>query len=155
MAWWAEPTWAAMRAGKDCPMCADAHLPANPHSTLITTMSTTFVRLAVNQTKPGYCIVVFNRHAPELHDLQPGELAAFWSDVAAVGLAVSTIFQPVKIDNLVMGHRCPHLHCHVYPQYRYDDPLALVDISAGFKQLTPAEQHQRAALIRTALPAHR
>jgi diadenosine tetraphosphate (Ap4A) HIT family hydrolase len=151
MGWWTESEWAAMRTGRDCPMCVDAHLPDNPHSTLITTTRTSFVRLAINQSKPGYCIVVLRQHICELHELGPVELAGFWEDVAAVGRAISSLFTPVKIDNLVMGHRCPHLHCHVYPQYREDDPFGPVDISAGLVRLTAARQDQRASLIRTSL----
>ena len=80
--------------------------------------------------------------------MDPVSLAGFWSDVAVVGRAVSEVFDPVKIDNLVMGHRCPHVHCHVYPQYATDDPSGLVDISAGQVRLGDAERRRRVAEIR-------
>ena len=47
-------------------------------------------------------MVISKRHAAELHDLGPDELCGFWSDVAAVGRALTALFRPVKIDNLVM-----------------------------------------------------
>lgn len=37
----------------------------------------------------------------------------------------------MKIDYLVMGHRMPHLHCHLLPQHADDDPLRNPDISDG------------------------
>jgi diadenosine tetraphosphate (Ap4A) HIT family hydrolase len=96
-------------------------------------------------------VVILKRHACELHELGPAELSAFWSDVASVGRAVTDLFHPVKLDNLVMGHRCPHLHAHVYPQYRDDDPFALLDISAGSTRLSDSQQRDRVNAMRGAL----
>ena len=78
-----------MTAGLDCPMCADAHLPANEHSALIAELPGGYARLARNQTRPGYSVVILKSHAVELHDLTPDELSRFWTDVAAVGRAVT------------------------------------------------------------------
>lgn len=47
------------------------------------------------------------------------------------GHAVAAVFEPRKIDYLVMGHRMPHLHCHVLPQHSADDPTRNADISDG------------------------
>jgi hypothetical protein len=82
---------------------------------------------------PGICGAdsQAKRHATELHDLSPDELGRFWRDVAAVGRTVTALFAPVKLDSLVMGHMCPHVHCHVYPQYRSDDPYALINVQDG------------------------
>jgi diadenosine tetraphosphate (Ap4A) HIT family hydrolase len=151
MAWWPRDKWVEMRSGTDCPMCADAHLPSNPASDLITKLSTSYARLARNQTAAGYCVVILNRHAAELHELEAGELAGFWSDVARVGAAIHAEFSPVKLDYLVMGHRAPHIHCHVYPQYEDDDPFLNVDISRGESILGGAEQEDRLRALRNRL----
>ena len=44
---------------------------------------------------------------------------------ADVGRSITEVLGPTKLDYLVMGHLCPHVHCHVYPQYEDDDPHAL------------------------------
>jgi diadenosine tetraphosphate (Ap4A) HIT family hydrolase len=75
--------------------------------------------------------VIAKRHAVEWHDLDAEELRLFCADVAASGQTITERFGPVKLDNLVMGHLCPHVHCHIYPQYSTDDPYALVDVQAG------------------------
>lgn len=137
--WWPQNTWRAMRAGVDCPMCADAHLPSNPFGVFVAELSASYVRLQRNQTRPGYCAVIAKDHVPEVHDFDDATLIAFWRDAAAVGRAIEQLFSPVKLDNLVMGHRCPHVHCHLYPQYSSDDPYRLVDIGDGDRFLSDAE----------------
>lgn len=153
MAWWAAKTWHEMTSGIDCPMCADAHLPNNDHSDLVVERGHSYVRLHRNQSQAGYCVVIAKTHVVELHDMEPATLAGFWSDVAAVGRAVTKVFRPVKIDNLVMGHRCPHVHCHVYPQYENDDPFKNVDISAGQVRLDHDERARRIGCLRQQLVA--
>lgn len=57
----------------------------------------------------------------------------------------------MKLDYLVMGHRCPHLHCHVYPQYEDCDPYGLVDITAGQVRLSGEELSERISDLRECL----
>jgi len=148
MVWWPPATWAKMRSGEDCPMCADAHMPANDHSDLVLELRASYARLHRNQTHPGYTVVILKRHVCELHDLTPAALAAFWADVAWVGATVTDLFHPVKLDNLVLGHSCPHLHCHVFPQYQDGDPAAPVDVGEGAVRLSITAQQERVALLR-------
>ena len=139
MTWWPREQWKVMVDGIDCPMCADAHLSTNPHGELIAELPGSYARLAINQTKAGYTVVVAKRHAPELFVLSALELQLFWTDVSAVAHAVATLFSPVKIDYLVMGHLCPHVHCHVYPQYENDDPNGLLNPKDGNVRLNANE----------------
>jgi diadenosine tetraphosphate (Ap4A) HIT family hydrolase len=143
--------WAGMVEGASCPICADAALETNPHSDLITETPTSWIRLSRNQTQAGYSVVVLKRHAAELCDLTPGELTGFWSDVAAVSRVVLQLFHPVKLDSLVMGHLCPHVHCHIYPQYERDDPHALINIRHGDVRLEPRAQRARVGAMRRLL----
>lgn len=129
-------------------MCADAHLPANAVSDLVAGSRWSYIRLHRNQTKAGYTIVISKRHVPELHDLSERELCGFWNDVAAVGRTVTTMFRPVKLANLSMGFRTPHVHCHVYPQYEDDDPYRLIDVTEGSVRLDEAEWVERVATMR-------
>jgi diadenosine tetraphosphate (Ap4A) HIT family hydrolase len=154
MPWWPEQEWARMQSGAGCPMCADAHLPTNEHGDLIAELPGSYARLSRNQSRSGYTVVIAKRHAVELHDLSADELRVFWTDVAAVGRAISVLFSPVKLDNLVMGHLCPHVHCHVYPQYATDDPRALVNVQAGSVRLDDVEWKARLASMREHLMTH-
>ena len=61
------------------------------------------------------------------------------------------LFCPVKLDLLMMGHLCPHLHCHVYPQYQHDDPRRLVDIQEGDVGLSQPDARARVTQIRLQL----
>lgn len=151
MGWWPEERWERMRRGVDCPMCADGHLPSNVHGNLLTELPGSYARLVRNQTHPGYCVVIAKRHVPELHDLSPVELSDFWTDVATVGRAVKEVFHPAKLDNLVMGHLCPHVHCHVYPMGQTDDPHALIDIQQGDTVLEGPEWDERVAIMTVAV----
>lgn len=104
--WWPEDQWQRMWRGDGCSMCADAGLPRNEFSDLIAETTTSFVRLSRNQTQAGYSVVIAKRHVPELHHLTPDEREGFWSDVSAVGEAISTLFRPVKLAQLAMGFGC-------------------------------------------------
>jgi diadenosine tetraphosphate (Ap4A) HIT family hydrolase len=136
-----------MKRGDACEMCADAHLPSNPFSDLITETPWSYVRLHRNQTQAGYSVIIAKRHAPELHDLTEQEVCGFWNDVAAVGRVIADLFKPVKLANLSMGFRMPHFHCHVYPQYDGDDPYRLIDVTEGAVRLEQAAWAERLAAM--------
>lgn len=154
MGWWPAEDWARMVAGDGCPMCADGHRPRHAHGELIAELPGSYARLATNQTHAGYTVVIAKRHAAELHDLTAEELRLFFADVAAVGRTLAALFQPVKIDSFVYGHLCPHVHCHVYPQYAHDDPHAPVDPQAGDVRLDEEAWAERVAAMRAHLDAH-
>lgn len=112
-------------------MCADAYLPTNEHSALVGMTETSYVRLARNQEHPGYCLVILRAHVTDMAELTPADLSAFWADVQHAARAIDRVFQPKKLDYLVMGHRMPHLHCHLLPQHATDDPRRNVNIADG------------------------
>lgn len=151
MPWWPPEQWESMVAGVDCAMCADAHVPVNPHGELIAELPGSYARLCRNQTKAGYTAVIAKRHAAELFALDADELRLFWADVAEVARAVFHLFAPVKIDYLVMGHLCPHVHCHVYPQYRDDDPHGLLNPQDGDIRLSEPAWAERVRRMRDEL----
>lgn len=132
-----------MLRGEDCSMCRDGGLPTNPFSDLFAETPWSYVRLCVNQSQPGYCVVISKRHVPELHHLSSPERNGFIDDVAATGSVITELFNPVKLATLLMGFRMPHLHCHVYPQYRHDDPFALIDLQRGDVRLSEIEWTHR------------
>lgn len=122
---------------------------------LVTELPSTYVRLVRNQTQAGYCVVILKQHVAEMHHLEPFQLSAFWADIAITSRALSHLFSPVKLDHLSMGHQCPHLHCHIYPQYRYNDPFQNIDISAGDVSPTAEILQRRADAIAARITALR
>lgn len=153
MAWWPEEQWRRMWDGEDCGMCAGAPLATNPFGDLILETDWSYVRLSINQTQAGYSVVIAKRHAPELHHLTPDERCGFWNDVATMGEVIYELFSPVKLANLSMGFRMPHVHCHVLPQYQRDDPFSLLNPQDGDLRLPEAEWAERVQAVRAAFVA--
>ncbi len=137
--------------GIDCAMCADAHLPSNLHSELIAELPGSYERLASNQTKAGYAAFIAKRHAAELLTCRLRSCGCSGFDLSTVAQTVSTLFAPMKIDYLVMGHLCPHVHCHVYPQYENDDPHGLLNPKDGDVRLGESDWKARLDAMRREL----
>jgi diadenosine tetraphosphate (Ap4A) HIT family hydrolase len=73
---WADPAaWARLLDGSACPICADAHLDTNAFSRLIAELRQSYARLAHNQYRRGYSVIILKRHANELYELTDTELA--------------------------------------------------------------------------------
>ncbi|MBO0980626.1 HIT family protein [Microbacterium sp. SD291] len=147
--WWSDDEWAALADQRHCGMCADMHLEENDHSLLVASTATSHMRIARNQAHPGYSLVILREHITDLVELEPEQLSAFWSDVQRAGRAITAIFEPRKIDYLVMGHRMPHLHCHVFPQHANDGPRRNVDISDGPDLIPLASLREHARELRS------
>ena len=137
--WWSDDEWEALVAAEQCGMCVDAHLPANEHSALVAATETSYVRLARNQHHAGYSLVILREHIVDLAELVPDQLSHFWADVQRAARVIDEVFRPKKIDYLVMGHRMPHVHCHLLPQHATDDPLRNVNVADGPSYLPPDE----------------
>lgn len=103
-----------------------------------------------NQSHPGYCLVILREHVTDLGDLDPDQLTNFWVDVQRAGHMIARVYEPRKIDYLVMGHRMPHLHCHLLPQHSTDDPKRNVDISDGPAFLSPGVALEEVQALRHA-----
>ena len=128
---WSDPTaWAQLLDGSACPMCSDAHLETNLHSQLIAELRQSYARLAHNQYRRGYSVVILKRHANELYELTDVELAGFWRDVADTA-ALQRVFGAVKINDAVLGNLCPHVHCHLVPLYATEIPPPVLDWAEG------------------------
>lgn len=128
MRWKSPEEWSRLKSGETCPMCQDIHLHENPHSFLVTELSTSYVRLPRNQWMRGWTIVALKRHACELFELSAGELTGFWQDVTTVAKALDAIYRPTKINYCMFGHHCPHIHCHLLVRSFADDPSKPVDM---------------------------
>ncbi len=69
----------------------------------------------------GYCAVIWRHgHIAEPPDLSPMDAGGYWNEVLAVGRAVGTLLNPIKLNCLTLGNTLPHLHTHVVPRYQHD-----------------------------------
>ncbi len=114
--------WDERLAGKDCPMCAEIGQGDSEYSAHVWDGAYTEVDLERRTSVRGYCVVKWSgRHVADPTDLTQTEAAAYWQEVLRVGRAVRAVFQPVKMNYLMLGNFVPHLHTHVVPRYP-DDP---------------------------------
>lgn len=151
---WTPPNeWARLKSGEGCVLCEDAHLDVNVFGTKIADLDWSWFRLANNQYMPGWTVVTLKRHANELFELGPAELAGYWRDVARAARALDRVFQPAKINYMVMGSLCPHVHCHLLPRSFADDPTKPVNMNEQQVFLVPDEYAARLDVLRRALAA--
>jgi len=108
-------TFTDIKAGIGCPMCPDTH-----GEDVVAALTSGHVHLQNDAGYRGYCILIFHRHAVELHDLTPEERQNWIEDIAAVGKAISTVCGAAKLNVSMLGNQVPHLHCHIIPRYPED-----------------------------------
>jgi ATP adenylyltransferase len=70
------------------------------------------------QSHPGRCNVVYNKHGVDFQQLSDEERNAFMSDVARVGKAIDKAFSPTKINYGAYADTISHLHVHIVPKYQ-------------------------------------
>ena len=112
-----------------------------------------FVNL--RQYERGALLVIPNRHAPTVFDLQEAEIAAVHNEAARVGRAAVeafgatglNIFQNNGVDS---GQTVPHYHVHVVPRYPDGDPQKVFR-AASTPILPFAERLKIAAAVRARL----
>lgn len=139
MTWQDPEKWQKMIDGTVCSFCEDMHLEENRFSFKVIELPYSFVRLPKNQHKRGWVVVALKRHATELYELTPAELSGFFEEVVMVAKALQEVFKPVKLNYCIFGNLCPHLHCHVIPQYLTDDPHAPIKMDEVEELLTEQE----------------
>lgn len=100
------------KQGIACPMCPD-----DAASDVVAELPSGSVHLQNDADYKGYCILVFRRHAVEVHELTPQERLDWIDDIARIGRAITDVCAPDKLNLSMLGNLCPHLHCHVMPRY--------------------------------------
>jgi diadenosine tetraphosphate (Ap4A) HIT family hydrolase len=152
--WMPRERWDALVRGEGCPLCLElaADVRVNEYGTTVADLEVSRLRLAANQSVPGYCVLISARHVREPYELPLAESAAFWRDLLRAGQALETVFGALKLNFELLGNAVPHLHGHLKPRY-YGDPAPERPIHPDARRvlLTPAEYEQRAKQIRTAL----
>lgn len=72
---------------------------------------------------PGRCILVFDRHEEQLHELSPSEACAFLEDAQVAARAIARATASPRINYAIFGNTEPHLHWHLIPRQPGDEPL--------------------------------
>ena len=73
---------AANPSTEPCRYCTATPAELDSQMALVTVLAHSRVFLVRDQTHPGRCVVLLKRHARELFELAPDELAAFMAEVA-------------------------------------------------------------------------
>ncbi|MEX2146423.1 MAG: HIT family protein [Candidatus Rokuibacteriota bacterium] len=96
-----------------CAACAGTWPPA-AHRIADCGVSTAY--LHDDQFFPGWTVLVLNRHATELFELEAGERATLMDEVARVAHALAREHGAVKVNYALLGNQLPHIHWHVIPR---------------------------------------
>jgi histidine triad (HIT) family protein len=75
----------------------------------------------------GAVLIIPNRHAPTILDLNPDELHAIYRHAQALVRALSQAYQPAGFNvfqnnGVAAGQSIPHFHLHVVPRYQGEEP---------------------------------
>lgn len=114
------PSSTAM-AKKDCPFCTLA-----PERTLLENELSVVLRDGF-PVSSGHTLVIPKRHVGSFFDLTPDEREAIFSLLDRAKVGVDADFNPdgynIGInDGLAAGQTVPHLHVHLIPRYKGDQP---------------------------------
>lgn len=106
------------RRGINCPMCAnDFSADDIGWGLLLRRGEVSNAYLWRSGQVRGYTVVIYTcRHVAEPTELDEGEAAAFWRDVLALGRAVEALYEPLKMNYLLLGNQIPHAHWHCVPR---------------------------------------
>lgn len=112
--------WARRLGGEGCALCPELARPVEGDPACVAVLASGRVRLEDDAAFLGYCVLVFRRHAAELHELSRDERAALLDDKVRLSAAVLAVCRPAKLNYAILGNQQPHLHVHVIPRYPDD-----------------------------------
>jgi diadenosine tetraphosphate (Ap4A) HIT family hydrolase len=103
--------------------------------------------MSIAPLKPGHTLVVPRVEVDHWIDLEPEAMAHLTRVAHAVGNALQTVFQPVKIGTTILGLEVPHVHIHVVPIWSpFDLDFANADSDAKPEDVAAAALKIRAEL---------
>ena len=100
----------------NCAYCMQGELAAK-FAYPICKMDSGFLYVFKEQSHPGRLILAHDKHISEMIELTDEERNLFFADVARAAQALTELYHPDKINYLVLGDLCPHLHIHLVPKY--------------------------------------
>ncbi|MFB7597629.1 hypothetical protein [Streptomyces sp. NPDC056160] len=101
------------RGGTNCPMCVNDFAADDiGWGLLLRRGEVSNAYLWRRGRVRGYAVVIYTgRHVAEPTKMDEGEAAAFWRAVVPLGRAVETLYEPLKMNYLLLGNRIP-LHAY-------------------------------------------
>lgn len=102
----------------DCMYCDPQDVRRLELMTPIAPLEASTLHFYREQTYPGRCVLVYHRHVHRLTELEPEEYAALFRDVHKAADTLTRLYHPDKINYLILGDLCPHLHVHLVPKYQ-------------------------------------
>ncbi|MFN8476121.1 MAG: HIT family protein [Anaerolineae bacterium] len=152
--WMPREEWDALVRGDDCPLCAEVAgvEPANEYGYTVADLAISRLRLAANQSVPGYCVLICHRHAREPFELSPEDRTLFFEDMLHAAAVIESVYGAIKMNYQILGNAVPHVHAHIVPRY-YGDPAPSrpIDPGAATVLLSAGEYQARAVALREAL----
>lgn len=103
---------------EDCMYCKADDSRRLELMTPIAELKVSTLHLYREQSYPGRCVLVYHKHIQKLTELTSEEYAAFFEDVSKAAQVLTELYHPDKINYLVLGDLCPHLHLHLVPKYQ-------------------------------------
>ena len=107
---------------------------------------------------PGFCRVIWNRHAKEMSDLSKTERQVFMDAVFCAETSLLKTLKPDKINLASLGNMTPHVHWHVIPRFKDDaafpKPIWAVTGAPESKKRTSDLNPAWAVELRRALNGH-
>ena len=103
-----------------CIFCQRVATARAPGTEVIWQFPQSVVVLGAWQFFEGYCILLSRDHVRELFELDAAIRHAFVDEIAVLGKALATLFEPRKLNVEMLGNLVPHLHCHLFPRYERD-----------------------------------
>ena len=105
--------------------------------------------MSIAPLKPGHTLVVPRAEVDHWIDLEQEAMAHLSGVAHAVGKAIASVFEPVKVGTTILGLEVPHVHIHVVPIWTpFDLDFANADSSAKPEEIAEAAEKIRAELRR-------
>jgi diadenosine tetraphosphate (Ap4A) HIT family hydrolase len=100
-----------------CPKC-EGRWPDERYR--IAQLRTSTAYLHDDQFFPGWTLLVLDRHATELWQLERQERADLIEEISTVARALADEFSAVKVNYELLGNQVGHMHWHLIPRLATD-----------------------------------
>lgn len=78
------------------------------------------VSLRNDSTWPWLYLVPMRENVREVFDLTPADQTLLINEMARAAQAISTVYQPDKINTAALGNMVPQLHIHIFGRFKTD-----------------------------------
>ncbi|MEW5801992.1 MAG: HIT family protein [bacterium] len=86
-------------------------------------LKTTTLGLYDDARYPGRCILVFHEHKEDFAELDTESAFSFIKDAQEAAIAIKKATTAERINYAILGNAEPHLHMHLIPRKKKDDPV--------------------------------